>query len=130
MTVNTPAEFTSATITLLGTTWGPHRRTFKVREAEELAGKLNHNAFGAPWLKYLLGNIYASLAAALRLNNSHLIRTSKTFRNALCKIRLAPPSTDGDAQPAFHSGATARSTHGCTLLHHRNGDLRHDLCLI
>jgi hypothetical protein len=104
MTVGTPAEFISATIALLGSTWGAHRRTFKVREAEELAGRLNHIAFGAPWLKYLLGTIYASLAAALRLNNSHLVCTSKSFRTALRAIRLAPPSMDGNAQQTYHSG--------------------------
>jgi hypothetical protein len=100
MIFGTPPEFISATIALLNSTWGAHQRTFKVRKAEELAGKLNYIAFGAPWLKYLLANIYASLAAALHLNNSHLMRTSKTFRLALCAIRDAPPSTDGDAQSA------------------------------
>jgi hypothetical protein len=130
MTVGTPPEFISATIALLSSTWSTHRRTFKVREAEELAGKLNHIAFKAPWLKYLLSNIYASLAAALRLNNSHLMRTSKTFCLALCAICHAPPSTDGDAQRAYHSRATARLIHGCKLLHHISGDLRRDLRLI
>lgn len=93
-------------------------------------GKLTHIAFGAPWLKYLPGNIYASLAAALRLNNSHLVRTSKSFRLALRALRQAPTSGDGDAQSACHSGATARSIHGCALLHHISGDLRRDLRLI
>jgi hypothetical protein len=130
LTVGMPPEFISATIALLGSTWGAHCRTFKVHEAEELAGKLNHMAFGAPWLKYLLGNIYASLAVALRLNNSYLVCTSKAFRSALRAIRLAPPSTDGDALRADHSGATAQSIHGCTLPHHIGGDLRRDLRLI
>ena len=98
MTVGMPPEFISATIALLGSTWGAHRHTFNFREAKELAGRLNHIAFSAPWLKYLLGTIYASLAAALRLNNSHLVRTSKSFRTALQIIRLAPPSTEGNAQ--------------------------------
>jgi len=98
LTVGTPPEFVSATIGLLKTTWGPHRCSFRVREAEELTGKLNHIAFGAPWLKYLLGNIYTSLASALRINNSHLIHTSKRFRNALRTIRLVLPSADRDAQ--------------------------------
>jgi hypothetical protein len=57
MTAGTPPEFISATIALLSSTWGAHRCTFKVHAAEELTGKLNHIAFGAPWLKYLLGNI-------------------------------------------------------------------------
>jgi hypothetical protein len=54
ITVGTPLEFISATIALLSSTWGPHCRIFKVREAEELAGRLNHIALGAPLLKYLL----------------------------------------------------------------------------
>ena len=91
---------------------------------------LNHIAFGAPWLKYLLGNIYASLAATLRLNNSHLICTSKTFRNAICAVCWAPPSMDGDTLCAYYSRATARTIHGCTLLHHISADLRLDLRLI
>jgi hypothetical protein len=130
MTVGTPPDFISVTTALLSFTWGPHCRTFKVREAEELAGKLNHIAFGAPWLKYLLGNIYASLAAALRLNNSHLVYTSKTFRNAIHAICWAPPSTDGDAHCAYYSGTTARSIHSCMFCHHISGDLRCDLRLI
>jgi hypothetical protein len=58
MTISTPPDFVASTINLLRTTWGSHRRSFKVKEAEELTGKLNHIAFRAPWLKYLLGNIY------------------------------------------------------------------------
>ena len=57
MTIGMPPEFISVTIALLSSTWGAHCRTFKVREAEVLTGKLNHIAFRAPWLKYLLGNI-------------------------------------------------------------------------
>jgi hypothetical protein len=83
LTVGTPPEFASTTVALLRTTWGPHRRSFCVKEAEELTGQLNHIAFGAPWLKYLLGNVYVVLAAALCLNNSHLICTSKRFLAAL-----------------------------------------------
>jgi len=130
MTVSTPPEFISATIALLRSSWGAHQCTFKVREAEELAGKLNHIAFGAPWLKYLLGNIYASLAVALHLNHSHLVSTSKTFRLALRALHWAPPSGDGNAQCAYHSGATARSIHDCALIHHISSDLHRDLHLI
>jgi hypothetical protein len=93
-------------------------------------GKLNHIAFGAPWLRYLLGNIYALLAVALRVNNSHLIHTSKKFHDTLRAIRRVPPSNDGDTQCAFYSGATARSIHDCILLHHISRELRRDLRLI
>ena len=91
---------------------------------------MNHIAFGTPWLKCLLGNIYASLAMALRLNNSYLVHTSKTFCTALRTIRLAPPSPGGNTQRAYYSDATTQSIHGCSLLHHISGDLCHDLRLI
>jgi hypothetical protein len=123
MTVGMPPEFIKATVTLLRTTWDPHRRSFKVKEVEELTGKLYHIADSAPWLKYLLGSIYASLAAALPMNNSHLICTKRT-------ICLVLPSHNGDTQCAYHTGATARSIHGCIFLHHISGDLLRDLRLI
>ena len=130
LTVGIPPEFVSGTITLLRTTWGPHRRSFKVKEAEELTGKLNHIAFGAPWLKYLLGNVYSLIAAALKLNHSHLLRTSTQFRAALREIRSAQHSPNGDAKRAFYTGANARSVHGSAALHHINNALRSDLRLI
>ena len=130
LTIGTPPEFTSATVTLLRTTWGPHRRSFRIKEAEELTGRLNHIAFGAPWLKYFLGNVYGSFAAALRLNNSHLIRTSKRFLAALREIRTAPASVAGDAKHTFYTGKIARSIHGCDHPHFIDRDLRCDLRLI
>ena len=44
MTVGTPPEFVSMTITLLRTTWGPHHHSLQVKEAKELTRKLNHIA--------------------------------------------------------------------------------------
>ena len=130
MTVGIPHEFIADTITLLQTTWGPHRRSFRTKEAEELTGKLNHIAFGAPWLKYLLGNIYSSIAAALHINKSHLIRTSPRFRDALREIRTSPVTSSDTAKRAFYTSAAARSVHGAATLHHINTNLRRDLRLI
>jgi hypothetical protein len=73
LTVGAPPKFTATMADLLRTTWGPHHHSFPsfwARENKELTGKLNHIAFGAPWLKFLLGIIYSLLAAALWLNNS------------------------------------------------------------
>jgi hypothetical protein len=98
LTFGMTLEFISVTVYLLRTTWGHHHHSFKVKEAEELTGKLHHIAFGISWLKYLLGNIYASLAMALHINNSCLIRTNKWFSDALHVIGFAPQSLDGNAQ--------------------------------
>jgi hypothetical protein len=130
LTVGIPPDFVAGTIALLRTTWGPHRCSFKAKEAEELTGKLNHIAFGAPWLKHLLGNIYSSLAAALRLNKSHLVRTSPRFRDALCELRTGTTSASGAAKRAFYTSAAARSVHRASTLHHIDTNLRRDLRLI
>jgi hypothetical protein len=130
LTVGTPPDFIASTINLLRSTWGPHRCSFKVKEAEELTGKLNHIAFGAPWLKYLLGNIYSSLTTALCLNKAHLIRMSPRFHEALRNIQTAPTSAAGDAKRAFYTGATARRVHGSNTLHHINTNLRCDIQII
>jgi hypothetical protein len=71
-----------------------------------------------------------SSLAGTTVNNSHLICTSKRFHDALQAIRLTPPSINGDAKWAFHAGSTARLIHGCTLLHHIDGNLHRDLYLI
>jgi hypothetical protein len=74
--------------------------------------------------------VYASLATALHLNNSHLIRTSKRFLVALREIRTAPVSIAGDAKRAFYTSEIARSIHGCDHAHFIDRDLRGDLWLI
>jgi hypothetical protein len=70
-------------------------------------GKLNHIAFGAPLLKFLLGNIYSSLAAALQLKTSHLIRTSRSFRDALHAICTMPHSVPSNTMHSFHTSNVA-----------------------
>jgi hypothetical protein len=130
MTVGILPEFISSTVTLLRTTLGPHRCSFNVKEAEELTCKLNHIAFGEPWLKYLLGSIYSSLAAALHLNHLHLVHTSPRFHATLCDIHSATATTKGDTKRAFYFGANACSVHGSPALHHIGTDLHRDLTLI
>jgi hypothetical protein len=122
MTVGTLPEFIVATVNLLRMAWGPHCHTFKVQEAEELTGKLNHIAFSTPWMKYLLRTIYSSLTTALHVNNSHLIHSSTCFCDTLRVICNTPPSPNGDALHAFHASSNAKSVHECTLLHHIGGD--------
>jgi hypothetical protein len=97
LTISMLLEFIAVMITLLQMTC-PHRHSFKVKEVKELTGKLNHIMFSAPWLKYLLGNIYSSMVAALQVNNSHLACTSQHFCNALHAIRNAPLMSVGNSQ--------------------------------
>ena len=130
LTISVSPDFITDVITILQTTWGQHRRTFVASEAEVLTGKLNHIGFGAPWLKFLLGHIYSSLAHALRWNKAHLIRTSHSFRCALKAARTAPVSPDGDRQHAFHSGNSARMVHHSNRQHFIDRNTARDLRMI
>ena len=103
LTVGIPPEFISTTVDLLQTTWGSHHCSFHVKETEELTWKLKHITLCAPWLKYILGNIYGSFARALCLNNAHLIHTSAGFHNALHTICMTSPSRDGNTKQAFYA---------------------------
>ena len=130
LTVGVPPYFLAKVITILQTTWGKHRFAFIVNNAEILTSKLNHIAYGAPWLKFLLGHIYSSLAYALQFNQAHLIRTSHAFRCALKVVQTAPPSPDGNKQCAFHAGLTARSIHHNKYWHFIDCNTARDLRMI
>ena len=117
LTVGVPHDFLNDVISMIRTTWGQHRKTFVVSEAKTLTGKLNHIRFGAPWLKFLLGHIYSSLAHALQWNQAHLVRTNYTFWCALKAAQMAPATPDGNVQCAFYIGTTTWSVHHNKIQH-------------
>jgi hypothetical protein len=57
MTLSTPPEFIADVASSLATMWGPHRKSFTLREIETLVGKLNHMALAAPWLRFLMAQV-------------------------------------------------------------------------
>ena len=130
LTVGTPDDFLREVEKLLQTTWGPHRFTFTIKEAEELAGKLGHISVAAPWLRYLMTHIYSSLARSLGITRYDLIRSSKTFREALNKIRAAPTTTEGLRTKSFYQAETARAVHKGVRKFGINKLLRQELALI
>ena len=130
MTVGTPEPFLREVLQSLDTTWGPHRRMFQVREAEELTGKLNHIAITAPWLKFLMTQLYQSLSCALRLNEQHARRTCKSFRQSIQALRRLPPGPLKDEARSFHQAEIARAVHRQPKLHCINKTLRKELRLI
>ena len=111
MTVSTPDDFIKEVTHLLETTWGPHRFRFFINKAEELAGKLGHIEYAAPWLHYLMTHIYSSLAKALGLARHDLIKSSRTFREALKLIKFAPNGAVGNRTRTFYQAETACQVH-------------------
>jgi hypothetical protein len=131
MTISPPPEFMADLTKSLSTTWAPHRKSFRLREIETLVGKLNHVAIGAPWLKFLMGQLYASIASALRISEAHLISTSAAFRDVVRALRAEPPpGADPSVYSSFFTGDKARRIHHSTQLFHINRTLRAELQLV
>jgi hypothetical protein len=59
--------------------WHSKRQSFAIPKIEPIIGKLGHAAEMLQWLKYLMGHLYTSLAAALGASNQHLLLKAKHF---------------------------------------------------
>jgi hypothetical protein len=130
LTVGVPRDFLNTVVSSLRSSWGDHRKCFTVPQAAELTGQLNHIAITAPWLKFLMTQVYASMATALKLNESELVRTSKSFRIALGKARHSPLESSPTLEQTFYQGETARKIHKSQKTHFINSTLRAELNLI
>ncbi len=83
MDVETPPEFIADTIRLLQQSFSHHRKVFRLQDIESLTGKLGHIASTAPWLRFLLPDLYAEIAWCLDKHKHHLTMTNKQFRTCL-----------------------------------------------
>ena len=54
-----------------------------VKEMEKVMGMTVHISSSAPWIKFLLSQMYISIAAGLDKNMAFLVRTNKQFRQLL-----------------------------------------------
>jgi len=130
MTLSTPLEFIAEVQTSLTTTWGPHRKSFTLREIETLVGKLNHMALAAPWLKFLMAQVYTSTASSLRCSEAHLIATSASFQADLKALKHPPVPSAPAAHTSFFLREHARQVHHNPQCYHINCTLRAKLSLI
>ena len=130
LTTGVPPAFVTEVLSMLDTTWGNQRKAFTVAEAEELTGKLQHIALTAPWLKFLLGQVFQSLSAALKLNEKMAKRTCKSFQRALKELRRLPPTPQYESERNFHLAEAARAVHRQPQRHYINSTLRRELRLI
>jgi hypothetical protein len=77
-------------------------------------------------------HLFQSLAAALRLNRSHLISTSASFRHALKQIKHAAALAPSQASKlsSFYQAESARAIHYAKTRHFINRTLRAKLNLL
>ena len=120
MTVETPPEFIAKVVKLLNTTWrgGTNgRKSFKLKEAEILAGLLIHVSNTALWLKHLMSHVFTSIAAALKGNTSYLICTNKHFREQIKLAKSEALTETEEMHKTFAQAETARKIHNFQRQH-------------
>ena len=129
MTIETPQEFVAKVAKLLSTTWGSHRKSFTVKEAEAPTGLLAFIANTAPWLRHLMSHLYTSVAYALGSNTSYLICTNKSFREQI-KIAKGQVVESDEMEKSFAQAEMARKVHNLKREHFINDTLREELDII
>lgn len=139
MTVETPPAYVSQVVKDLERHWHPKRKSVSIPEIESLTGQLGHISDTAPWLRFLLSQLYMSLAVALGFARAHLICTSKDFRMLL--KQCAPPGKAPSATPlageikeglerSFALSTTAKKVHHSNSPVRINKSLKRELRLI
>lgn len=110
MRVGVPHDYITALTDILGH-WHKKRKSFTILEIERVVGKLNHAANIVPWLKHIMGHLYTSLAAALGQSKSHLIKSSRSFRNLMEMIKREPCTEEEALISSFAVGQSASRIH-------------------
>ncbi|KAL7525092.1 hypothetical protein ACHAXR_000858, partial [Thalassiosira sp. AJA248-18] len=124
--VGVPPDYVTRTLLTLKP-FHTKRKSFTVNEMETVTGMLIFIASCAPWLKFLLSQVYTSVAAALGDNTAHLHRTNKQFRQFIKEAK----STDSSHRVAtFAQSESARQAHSSPRKHWINKTLREELHLI
>ncbi len=108
MDVEAPPEFIADTIRLLQKSFSPHWKVFRLQDIESLTGKLGHIASTAPWLRFLLPDLYAEIAWCLNKHKNHLTMTNKQVRNF---IKLHHDLTVTHNHQTFAIAKTAKAVH-------------------
>ena len=126
MDVGVPAAYRARTISLLQP-FHSKRKSFTVIELERITGMLIFIASSAPWLKFCLSHVYASVKAALDANAQHLVRTDKQFRAFLKDVKAAETA---ERHRTFAQSETARRVHSSRKEHWINRTLREELHLV
>jgi len=126
MNVGVPQSYIAQILMLLKP-FHYQRKSFTVKEMERVTGMLVFVAATAPWLKFIMSQVYVSLAAAIGNNTAHLNRTNKQFRKQLMEARSQQAPNH---KRTFSQACWTRQVHSCPKGHWINTTLREELHLI
>ena len=87
MVVKMTKDYLVETLDLIESTWPKHRKRFTALEASKLVGKLGRLREGAPWSKYMVSQLYSSIAFALAQNKETLKHSSTEFKRLVETIK-------------------------------------------
>ena len=122
MTVSITDEYLCSTLHLIKTSWPKSRRRFSALEASKMTGKLARLTEGAPWARYLLSQLYTSIAFALAQNKLMLEKLSPEF-NKLAKTissrNFSPPQKANKEHQSIVRFALKRRQ-GCYTISQQN----------
>jgi len=130
MTVGIPRSYLSECLDLLNSTWHVNRRQFKLKEAQEMVGKLARLAEGANWVHHLLSHVYTSIAAALAKNVVLLKDSSQEFKDIIHTIRtgaFTAASKDQSKHVSFAIKKAARMAHGAKFTYFINDTMQKEI---
>jgi hypothetical protein len=125
MEVSIPQAYIARTLAAL-TPFHRGRKAFKLKEMEQLTGMLVYIACTVPWLRFLLSQMFSSVAAAVGDNKSYLLKTSKAFRQMLKEAGRVETSRTS----TFAASEAATRVHSSPRPHFINKTLREEICLL
>ena len=102
MVVSITDDYSASTLTLIKTSWPKCKKHVSALEASKMVGKLARLTEGAPWARYLLSQLYTSIAFALAQNKLTLEKSSSEFKKLARTIssKNFSPSQKGNKEDA------------------------------
>ena len=116
MTVGMTAEYLHSVWSILNDEWKVGATQFSLQNIVTLAGKLARLGEAAPWIYHLMSHIYASIAFALRYNETFLMNENGAFRSLIGKIkalRLMPKVKQDLEHMNFYVKKGVNLSHPC-----------------
>ena len=123
--VGVPPAYVAKTLKLLKP-FHRQRKSFTIKEMERITGMLIFIASTAPWMKFLLSQVYKSIAVAIGASTTHLKLTNKAFRKLLSEAK----SIEITRVSTFAQSEASRLIHASPNKHWINSTLREELHLL
>ena len=113
LNVGVPPLFVADTLQLLEP-FHSKCNTFTVKKIERIDEMIIFIASSAPWMKFLLSQIYIYIAAGIGGNTTYLTRTNMQFHQLL---KEAHPSVEHTRSNTFALPEMPRQVHSCNHTH-------------